>query len=775
MQYIISEESIHGEEASILRSLTSKRNKLDSVGNDVQIWELSPSTSPLPKHYGRGEHERFSFFSHSPIDNIEKPPSPITETLTDLKEKSSMRLLGQLNAIVNRSNSKIFGIDGEGLAGKHKMNDINGNDSNIEVPIQAIRRENNFEAYDETVDNFLDAPTPIKELSNDSPDNTPGTKVDIDELKSQDMIHEQKDKTNEAENDKPGYFMEVNIKETGNKNDTDKNDVAESTMSGTSDIWSESMELTEESEAGREGSPGSSPTSPKRGNFRIKLRGGSRMGNGMSRAIAAKVKISSSNGFERGDTKAKERVKSPRKVPMLQPIAESEASTSTTEDVSSMSQGLQIAVPGNEFTFVNTASHDTHVGLQKNVTPERTAGASNITVNDHITQQHVENTKTIATEHIEPSPTEVNTSNNDNDLKISAPGIDPSSATNTNANTLVNVLRQRVRSIRAADPITSTVTTASLPVGSPTPFMIVSPVGSPPSLPLGSPGTQPEINVTQVHLQVSNDGIQAPKELETSDMVGTAGTVSSDTPVTSSNNDSGSSSAVVEGFTPDGAPSTANTTTSLTSSSIHSQLSSSETSISQLTPNPKTSHSNLPLSNSEQISSTPRTNAQGIVQPEQVPVNNTAADLRQINFTQGYIEGSNSVAGIPLSSVTSGITVSVVGGRVIGPGGLPVTGPGGVPITVGLNGFGGAPRGGDLFLMQGVAGINLEKSLLGPEDLLAVEMHPAAGSSEAAARNGGTSGGTGSLTAGHAAAGASGGSPDTAAQVGSIPQYKRLQ
>lgn len=164
--FLLSDESLHGEDASILRSLTGKR-KLDSVGNDVQIWELSPSTSPLPKRYGyHHEPERFSFFSHSPIENLEKGPSPapavenkgkgamakgpspspspnITEALMDLKAKSSMRLLGQLDAIVNRNNSRIFGMDGGPLTEDDLDLDQDGGEENgrhPRVPVEEIGR-----------------------------------------------------------------------------------------------------------------------------------------------------------------------------------------------------------------------------------------------------------------------------------------------------------------------------------------------------------------------------------------------------------------------------------------------------------------------------------------------------------------------------------------------------------------------------------------------------------------------------------------------------------
>ena len=61
-----------------------------------------------------------------------------------------MCLLGQLDSIVNRNNTRIFGIDGaindnqEGLAGKHKMNDVNENQID-EVPIKAVKKANNFQ------------------------------------------------------------------------------------------------------------------------------------------------------------------------------------------------------------------------------------------------------------------------------------------------------------------------------------------------------------------------------------------------------------------------------------------------------------------------------------------------------------------------------------------------------------------------------------------------------------------------------------------------------
>ena len=71
----------------------------------------------------------------------------------------------------------------------------------------------------------------------------------------------EKEETDEGENDKPGYFIEVDTKEVANKNDTDKNDVVQFNTSDASDIWEESMELVEDSEMGREGSPGSSPVS----------------------------------------------------------------------------------------------------------------------------------------------------------------------------------------------------------------------------------------------------------------------------------------------------------------------------------------------------------------------------------------------------------------------------------------------------------------------------------------------------------------------------------
>ena len=363
---------------------------------------------------------------------------------------------------------------------------------------------------------------------------------------------------------------------------------------------------------------------------------------------------------------------------------------------------------------------------------------------------------------IEPSPGESNTSNKDEQNK-SSPGTDPSNVNNTNTKTLVNVLRQRVRSIRAAEPVTAGILTAGIPVGSPTPFMIVSPVGSPlpvhPLVNTGAPSQMQLANEYPPHRDI-NDNSQVQKVLgATAGMVvGANSTISSDTniPVTSSNSDLDSTSAMVEGFTPDGAPSTATTTTSLTSSSIHSQPSSSETTISHLAANSLKLNSNLPPSNSEQTDSVGASDPQEDTKTAHYPVRNFIPDSNKFTFTQGYVEGSNSVAGIPLSTVTSGIPVSVVGGRVIGPGGLPITGPGGVPITIGLNGSGGVPRGSDLFLMQGVAGINLDQSLLGPEDLLAMEMHPAAGIGDPAVSNSG-----GNVLA----AGASGGSPDTAAQV----------
>ena len=760
---LFSEDSLYGEEASILRSLTGKR-KLDSVGNDVQIWELSPSTSPLPRHYGLGEHERFSFFSHSPIDNIEKGPSSspnITEALMDMKEKSSMRLLGQLDAIVNRNNTRIFGIDGaindnqEGLAGKHKMNDVNENQVD-EVPIKAVKKENNFRAFDETVENFLDAPTPVDELSKSVAENNPGQGVAQIEGKNHEMTTE-KEETHDGENDKPGYFMEVDTEDEAIKNDTDKNDGVQVNTSNASDIWEESMELVEDSEMGREGSPGSSPASPRRGNFRSKLRGGLKTGNGSP----AKLKMSSFSGFENGGLKAKEKVKSSRKAQVLQPISELEPSNSPVQQVSSTAQDLQIAASGTEISFVNSTSHDTNTIQKKNVTPERSAGGSNITVNDHA-QQQMENIQAQGDRGIEPSPGESNTSNKDEQNK-SSPGTDPSNVNNTNTKTLVNVLRQRVRSIRAAEPVTAGILTAGIPVGSPTPFMIVSPVGSPlpvhPLVNTGAPSQMQLANEYPPHRDI-NDNSQVQKVLGATGgmVVGANSTISSDTniPVTSSNSDLGSTSAMVEGFTPDGAPSTATTTTSLTSSSIHSQPSSSETTISHLAANSLKLNSNLPPSNSEQTDSVGAPDPQEDTKTAHYPVRNFIPDSNKFTFTQGYVEGSNSVAGIPLSTVTSGIPVSVVGGRVIGPGGLPITGPGGVPITIGLNGSGGVPRGSDLFLMQGVAGINLDQSLLGPEDLLAMEMHPAAGIGDPAVSNSG-----GNVLA----AGASGGSPDTAAQV----------
>ena len=759
-----SEDSLYGEEASILRSLTGKRKQLDTVGNDVQIWELSPSTSPLPKHYGRGEHERFSFFSHSPIDNIEKGPSSspnITEALMDLKEESSMRLLDQLDAIVNRNNTRIFGIDGatndnqEGLAGKHKMNDVNENQVD-ELPIKAVKKDNNFRAFDETVENFLDAPTPVDELSKNVAENIPGQGVTRIEGKNYEMTAEKgKEETDEGENDEPVYFMEVDTKETANKNDTDKDDVVQVNTSDASDIWEDSMELVEENEMGREGSPGSSPASPRRGNFRSKLRGGLKTGYG----APAKLKMSSLSGFENGGLKAKEKVKSPRKTQALQPISELESSNSPVQQVLSTAQDLQIDASGQEISFVNSTSHDTNTIQKKNVTPERSAGASDITVNDHA-QQQMENIQAQGNRVIEPSPGESNTSRNDEHNK-SSPGTDPSKANNTNTKTLVNVLRQRVRSIRAAGPVTAGILTAGIPVGSPTPFMIVSPVGSPlPVHPLVNTGTPSQMqsgNENPPHRDI-NDSSQVQKMLgATGGMVaGTYSTISSDTntPVTSSNSDLGSTSAMVEGFTPDGAPSTATTTTSVTSSSIHSQPSSSETSISHLSANSLTLNSNLPPSNSEQTVSVEAPDPQENTVTAHYPVGNFIPDSNKLTFTQGYVGGS--VAGIPLSTVTSGLPVSVVGGRVIGPGGLPITGPGGVPITIGLNGSGGIPRGSDLFLMQGVAGINLDKSLLGPEDLLAMDMHPSAGIADPAVSNSG-----GNVPV----AGASGGSPDTAAQV----------
>ena len=762
---IFSEDSLYGEEASILRSLTGKR-KLDSVGNDVQIWELSPSTSPLPTHYGRGEHERFSFFSHSPIDNIEKGPSSnpnITEALMDMKEKSSMRLLGQLDAIVNRNNTRIFGIDGaindnqEGLAGKHKMNDVNENQID-ELPIKAVKKENNFRAFDETVENILDAPTPVDELSKTVAENIPDQGVAGIEGKNHEMTTEkEKEETDEGENDKPVYFMEVDTKEAANKNDTDKNDMVQVNASDAGDIWEESMELVEESEMGREGSPGSSPASPRRGNFRSKLRGGRKTGN----SVPTKFKMSSFSGFENGGLKAKEKVKSPRKAQALQPISELESSNSPMQQVLSTALDLQIAASGPEISFVNSTSHDTNTIQKKNATPERSAGGSNITVNDHA-QQQMENIQAQGDRVIEPSPGESNTSSNDEQNKNS-PGTDPSNANNTNTKTLVNVLRQRVRSIRAAEPVTAGILTAGIPVGSPTPFMIVSPVGSPlpvhPLVNIGAPSQMQLGNEYPPHIDI-NDNSQVQKVLGATGgmVVSTNSTISSDTniPVTSSNSDLGSTSAMVEGFTPDGTPSTATTTTSVTSSSIHSQPSSSETSISHLAANSLTLNSNLPPSNSEQTVSVEAPDPQENTATAHYPVGNFIPDSNKFTFTQGYVGGSNSVAGIPFSTVTSGIPVSVVGGRVIGPGGLPITGPGGVPITIGLNGSGGVPRGSDLFLMQGIPGINLDKSLLGPEDLLAMDMHPTAGIADPAVSNS-----SGNVPA----AGVSGGSPDTAAQV----------
>ena len=391
---------------------------------------------------------------------------------------------------------------------------------------------------------------------------------------------------------------------------------------------------------------------------------------------------------------------------------------------------------------------------------ERSAGGSNITVNDHA-QQQVENIQSQGDKGIEPSPRKSNTSNNDEQNK-SSPGTGPSNSNNTNTKTLVNVLRQRVRSIRAAEPVTAGILTAGIPVGSPIPFMIVSPVGSPlPVHPFVNTGTPSQVqlgNEYPPHRDI-NDNSQVQKVLGATGGIvgGTNSTIRSDTntPVTSSYSDLGSTSAMVEGFTPDGAPSTATTTTLVTSSSIHSQPSSSETSISHLAANSLTLNSNLPPSNSEQTGSVRASDPQEDIATAHYPVGNFNPDSK-FTFTQGYVGGGNSVAGIPLSTVTSGIPVSVVGGRVIGPGGLPITGPGGVPITIGLNGSGGVPRGGDLFLMQGVAGINLDQSLLGPEDLLAVEMHPNAGIADPSVSNSG-----GNVPA----AGASGGSPDTAAQV----------
>ena len=766
---LFSEESLHGEEASILRSLTGKR-KLDSIGNDVQIWELSPSTSPVPKYYGRGERERFRFFNHSSVDNIDKRPSPspnITDALMDLKEESSMRLLGQLDAIVNRNNSTLFVVDDavtdnqEQLASKHKNSNINGNHSNVEeVPMKAFKKKNNFKTYDETVDNFLDAPTPIEELSKESADGIPGQELPEDEVRDQETTsEEQKDKSCEVDNDKSGYFTKGDIIEECNKNETDKSDDTEINISGRSDIWAGNVEHEKDVEVGREGSPGSSPASHRRGNFRAKRKAGSKTGNNIPQLLTTKTKLISSNGFApNGDVQAKEKVKTQIKIHVLPSVAELEPSTSPTEQISSMPQDLHIAAASGELRSVSTTNAITHKGQQRNATPERTAGASNVTVNDHT--QQTECTQTETTLGNEANLKETNTNNN-SDQNNKAAGIDPSHGNNTNTNnTLVNVLRRRVRSEYAADPVCCNLSTGAA-VGSPTPFRIVSPVGNAP--PPVCSGSQQETIVTQVQLQLANDSVQNTCiqhiGLETSGMVSTASTVSSNTniaPAALSNNDSGSSSAAVEGVMPEGAPSTA--TTSLTSFSIHSQPPSSETSNSRVTATP---HSNLPLSNSEQISSTLASSLQEITQQQQNSLDKISSavhspDFKQLNFHQGYTEGSNNVTGIPLSVLTSGVPVSVVGGRVIGPGGLPIIGPGGLPITVRLNGTGSIPGGGDL--MQVAAGINLDQSLLGPEDLLAMEMLPAVGSSEPAVLSN-------SISTGQAAAGASGGSPDTAAQV----------
>ena len=78
--------------------------------------------------------------------------------------------------------------------------------------------------------------------------------------------------------------------------------------------------------------------------------------------------MSSFSGFENGGLKAKEKVKSPRKAQVLQPISELEPSNSPVQQVSSTAQDLQIAASGPEISFVNSASHDTNTIQKKNVT-----------------------------------------------------------------------------------------------------------------------------------------------------------------------------------------------------------------------------------------------------------------------------------------------------------------------------------------------------------------------------------------------------------------------
>ncbi len=735
----VSEDNMHAEEASILRSLTGKRSQLDSVGNDVQIWELSPSSSPLPGHQARGagdggraDQERFSFFSDSPIDNLGKLPSPnpspnIADQLVDLKEKTSMRLLGQLDAIVNRNSSRLFGVDGtsmdfqSGPAVKHKIRseDVRAD----ELPLKSPKKN-----FDETVENFLDAPTPVDEIIKraDKQAAQPDISVSGDKSGGPQDIEVKADQRNSGDEAANGT--------TGN---VERKNAADSQFRRSGE---RSGDLVEDSEVGREGSPGTSPASPRRGNFRSRFRGASK--SNTTQVTTAKATVSA---VGHKDLKAEE-VKS-----------HSEQATKA----STQPQNVQTTPSENSTGPASSVVHESHKSAPRNSTLDRASG------NDQTHQ---------AVQYTEPQPGPSGVINN-GDAVINA-GADPRSSDNR----LVNVLRQRVRSIREADvgAASGDSDATPVPVGSPTPVAVVPSVQNPiPQLP--SQGSRSETVVTRVHVHLTNDKTQRPgipqQGTEAPGNTSAANAVDSSSAAlgaASSKAAFGSSaSATTEGFMPDGTLSAA--AASVTPFSIHSQpsaaSSAAEASNSQLaaTAFASSSHSNLPQPDSQQ---TTGPSAALKFQESTAPQQEHSSALGskpgdQVDSSQEYTADGNAgvgVVGIPLATVTSSIPVSVINGRVIGPGGLPITGPDGAPITVGLNGSGAAaPRGADLFLMQGVAAIELDRGLLGPEDLAFIDMHPTAAPADPVA--------SGSAVEDTAPAGqvAAGGSPDTAAQVSENP------
>ncbi len=523
--FIFPDASIISEDAAILNSLTGK---LDRVGSDVQIWELSPSTSPLPKHYGLGEHKKYSFLSDSPV-TFDKPTSPnpnVQDALSDLKKKSSARLLGQLDAIVNRNNSKLLGsnedldiLDTPPHATKHKLSDINGNATEMgtPTPVKTMKTKAIFQAIDDTLNDFLDADDENESTMSDGESQESTPRKGENKTKINGEKEEQSWEQVESKSGKSEHFVQGISHVYGAKSDRFRTRGA---LLGEGDIHG--GEVNE----GREGSP---PPQGEGGHKHPSVTRGSALKEGAPGIAksAEQFKGSSEVTFQHDQVQEKIASSSVNHVSKITKTdvanhLESKANVVTTSK-SSPAENTQIddhvsASAKNSTSLSQRASQDSNIAQgqskieSKNVMGEQLANVSQGKVTVTVSSREQKNHDVSKPQQVGGDPRFVKpdlaTREDPSHVAGSAPTGSERNVGSVPAgsNTLANVLRQRVRSIRAQEPMVD-----GLPVGSPTPFRIVSPIGlvstSPGSPPSGGVQAQP-IMVASTHLQLQQPGSQ---------------------------------------------------------------------------------------------------------------------------------------------------------------------------------------------------------------------------------------------------------------------------